>query len=178
MKTDADFNDASTPHFKSQVNRYGFRCNYHYEDLTCYGGPDGGDCPSGRRRRSAPRIQEQFYKTPKTVNNQFSLADGKKCGPGWKEITSQKMCEVVANMFGLKFKLQRDNNSAITGCIATELFDGRENKTIGKAFCQCQSTLMKDTTEPTLPSQKVKLKRTKRQAGDKLLCANLIEFFY
>ena len=88
------------------------------------------------------------------------------------------MCEVAANIFGLKFKLQRDNTSAITGCIATEIFDGRGNKTIGKAFCQSQSTFMKDTTEATQPSQKVKLKRTKRQAGDKLLCANLIEFFY
>ena len=76
------------------------------------------------------------------------------------------MCEVAANMFGLKFKLQRDNTTAITGCIATEFFDDRGNKTIGKAFCQSQSTLMKDTTEASQPSEKVKRKRAKRQAGD------------
>ena len=76
------------------------------------------------------------------------------------------MCEVAANMFGLKFKLQRDNTSAITGCIATELFDGRGNITFEKAFCKSQSTHLKDTTEETQPFQKVKLKRTKRQAGN------------
>ena len=88
------------------------------------------------------------------------------------------MCGIAANILGLKLKLQRDNSSAITGCIATEIFEQNGNRTMERAVCQSESTQLKDTTEATQPSQKVKLKRTKRQAGDKLLCANLIEFFY
>ena len=82
------------------------------------------------------------------------------------EITSQEMCGIAANILGLKLKLQRDNSSAITGCIATEIFEENGNRTMEKAVCQSESTQLKDTTEATQPSQKVKLKRTKRQAGD------------
>ena len=164
--SDADFNDASTPHFKNTDKRYGFRCNYHYADSTCYGGPDGGDCPSGRRRRGAPKLKDQIRKAQNNVNSKFSLTDGGQCKPGWMEITSQEMCGIAANILGLKLKLQRDNSSAITGCIATEIFEENGNRTMEKAVCQSESTHLKDATEATQHSGKVKLKRAKRQAGD------------
>ena len=82
------------------------------------------------------------------------------------EITSQEMCGIAANILGLKLKLQRDNSSAITGCIATEIFEENGNRTMEKAVCQSESTHLKDTTEATQHSGKVKMKRTKRQAGD------------
>ena len=127
LRKDAEFNDASKEHYTYKNKRWGFRCNYHYADGSCYGGPDGGTCPSGRRRRSAP--PKVKMKMNNKLQRGLSLADDGKCGPRWMEITSQEKCEEAANSLGLKFKLQRDNTRAITGCIATEVFEERGNRT-------------------------------------------------
>ena len=93
------------------------------------------------------------------------------------EITSQEKCEEAANMLGLKFKLRRDNTRAITGCIATEVFEGRGNRTSEKAICQSETKQMEDVTEASNLSARVQLKRTRREAGKRLSSTNLIESF-
>ena len=107
----------------------------------------------------------------------LSLADDGKCGPRWMEITSQEKCEEAANSLGLKFKLQRDNTRAITGCIATEVFEKRGNRTSEKAICQSEPKQIEDVTEASHLSARVHLKRTKRNAGKRLSSAKWIETF-
>ena len=145
-----EFTDASTDHFHNKNTRYGFRCNYHYADNSCYGGPDGGGCPTGRRRRSVTRIEKSLNK-----KKGFLVAAGGECGRGYQAITGIEKCKEAAAILNISLQLQRDNTRNITGCIATQ----DSNTTNEKAICESVSKRMGGMGR----SARVKAKRTKRQ---------------
>ena len=163
LTKDAEISDASKAHFDNKDKRYGFRCDYHYADGRCYGGSDGGNCPSGRRRRSVPSKVKMKMKNQ--FQQKFSLAKDGECGPSWMEIMSQEKCEDAADILGLKFKMRHNNTGDITGCIATGVFEEKGDETVEKSICQRKPTRPVDTTEASHPSTRVQLKRAKRQAG-------------
>ena len=178
---DEEINDASKDHFVGNMNnRYGFRCDYHFADGSCYGGPDGGNCPSGRRRRSDPQKVMLFgigiviipskvkIKMKTKIQTGFSLANNGKCGRGWMEITSQKECQQASSIFGLKFELRRDNTSFITGCVASVVFEEKGNHTVEKAICKSAPIKLDATKKASHLSYGNQLKRIKRQAGHRL----------
>ena len=161
MTKDDEITNPPTEHYQSSNNRFGFRCNYHFADNTCYGGPDGGSCPSGRRRRRReilPETEKSLEKVNK-VEKEFSLAFSGKCGRGWRSIRSLKKCKEAAHKLklSLSFQLERDNTSSVRGCFATE-----ENSTIVKAICQSETNRRRETTP------KVEVKRRKRSAGPEI----------
>ena len=156
LTKDEEISDTSREHFQTLKKRFGFRCNYHFADNTCYGGPDGGSCPSGGRRRRRRQIVPE---TKESLKKEFSLGVSGKCGRGWRPIRSPEKCKQAAHSLGLSFQVQRDNTSTVTGCIATE-----ENTTIGKAICQRQS--VSNRMRKTTP--RVEVKRRKRESGPEI----------
>ena len=66
LSTEAEWNNGE-PHYKFNAGRYTFRCDHHYEDGSCYGGPDGGGCSKRKKR-------EELISRPPEVNSSRSLS--------------------------------------------------------------------------------------------------------
>ena len=66
LSTEAEWNNGE-PHYKFNAGRYTFRCDHHYEDGSCYGGPDGGGCSKRKKR-------EELVSRPPEVNSSRSLS--------------------------------------------------------------------------------------------------------
>ena len=116
-------------------------------------------------------MKELLKEVKNKIQEEFSVAANGECGPGWEKITSFEKCKRAAHTLSLPFQLQRDNTSTIVGCIATENSVSKEsgNTTIGKPICQNMLRGMGGTTEASFFSERVQLKRNKRQTGDALL---------
>ena len=52
----------------------GFRCDHYYEDGSCYGGPDGGDCPARKKREQQWVESSPVEKSLQHFNTSRSLS--------------------------------------------------------------------------------------------------------